>query len=323
MSRQDVTPLRFLVGPTASGKSAVALAAAERASLEILSMDSMLVYRGMDVGTAKPTREERRRVPHHLIDLVAPSEAFSVHDWLAAAGRALNEVRGRGREALFAGGTAFYLQALTRGLLDAPPADPALRASIEERVRAEGRERLHAELAEVDPPSAARIHPNDTKRLVRALEVWHQTGRPISSLQREWGWWGSEGRAPRPRRIAGLALPSEELEARIAQRTRAMLDAGWVDEARAIRERGGFSPTSIQALGYAAVLELADGRLDRASCEARVVLETRRFARRQRTWLRRFADIVWIDAGGGRAGDALAGEVLAALGLEPAQPRSA
>ena len=298
-------PLFFLVGPTASGKSELALELAERAGAEILSLDSMLVYRGMDVGTAKPARELRRRVPHHLIDLVGPEESFGVQDYRAAAHAALEDVRSRGRRALFVGGTAFYLKALTHGLFEGPQVDPDLRARIEARVHGEGSEASHAELARVDPASASRIHANDTKRLVRALEVWEQTGRTLSSWQREWGWHAGAAGAPgRARRIVGLALPAAELERRIAERTRRMLDEGWVEEARSIRSGAGFGETSIQALGYEQVLKLADGELTRAACEREIVVRTRQFARRQRTWFRGFRELVWLDASRAAEGSA-------------------
>ncbi len=301
----DVEPLHALVGPTASGKSAVALAVAERAGAEIVSMDSMLVYRGLDVGTAKPSAAERARVPHHLVDLVEPSERYDVQRYLRDARAAVRAIRARGRRALFVGGTGFYLKALVRGLFEGPPVEPALRAELEERARALGPDALHAELAAVDPDAAARLHPNDVRRVVRGLEVWRQTGRRLSDWQREW----SAG-AGRARVLVGLERGPDELERRIRARTRAMLDAGWADEARAVRERDGFGPSARQALGYAEALRLADGELERAAAEELIALRTRQFARRQRTWFRHFPDIRWIDAG--RAD--VVPETLAALG---------
>jgi tRNA dimethylallyltransferase len=289
------SPVHCLVGPTASGKSEVAVEVAERAGAEILSMDSMLVYRGMDIGTAKPTAELTERVPHHLMDLVGPEESFSVQRWLAEAERVLADVQGRGARALFVGGTAFFLRALLQGLFDGPPVDPVVRAGIEARVDEEGLAALHAELERVDPPSAARIHPNDRKRVVRALEVLEQTGRPLSSWQQEWGWHAGEPPASRPHTLAGLRLETGELDRRIRARTAAMLDAGWLEEAVRLRANPGLGPTACQALGYAEVLELADGAIGREVCEERIALRTRQFARRQRTWLRRF-DIGWVEA---------------------------
>lgn len=282
-------PLCALVGPTAAGKSELALLLAERWDAEIVSVDSMQVYRGMDVGTAKPGPGERARVPHHLLDRVDPPERYDAQRYLADVERAVSEIRARGRRVLFAGGTGFYLKALTHGLFGGPAVDPALRAELEARARAEGGEALHAELQSVDPEAAGRLHPADRRRVVRALEVWRQTGRRLSDWQREW-----RGRPGRPRRICGIARRPEELAQRIAARTRAMLDAGWADEARAIRDGVGFGPTSIQALGYREALLLADGELGRAEAEQAVALRTRQFARRQGTWFRKFPEIEWL-----------------------------
>lgn len=305
-------PLAVLAGPTASGKTALGVEVARRAGAEVLSMDSMLVYRGLDVGTAKPTAGERADVPHHLIDLVEPELAFSVQDWLARAQAVLAQLAQRRVRALFVGGTAFYLKALTEGLFEGPAVDRELRAALEARFDADGGAGLHAELGRVDPPSAARLHPHDRKRIVRALEVWEQTGRPLSDWQRQWG------AAPaRARRIVALDVPAWELEERIVRRTRDMLAGGWVEEVRALDARGALGPTASQALGYAEVRELGRGRLEPAEAEARIVLRTRQFARKQRTWLRGFADRIEVAAP--RPGDPAdmqraASETLTALG---------
>lgn len=286
----DAQELRVILGATASGKTALALAVAERAGAEIISLDSMLVYRGMDIGTAKPNAAERARVPHHALDLVEARDEFTVHHYLNVAEAALASASERGVRALFVGGTAFYYKALVHGLFRGPELDPTLRRELEQRFDGEGAAAMHAELTRVDPRSAARIHANDKKRVVRALEVFLQTQRPLSEHQREWGW-GDDGDGRdggRARRVVELVFPVEELDARIATRTRAMLDAGWVDEAVRLRERGGFSATSKQALGYAEVLRLADGDVTRAEAELEIALRTRQFARRQRTWLRKF-----------------------------------
>lgn len=308
----DGWTVRALVGPTASGKSRLALAVAERAGAEVLSLDSMLVYRGLDVGTAKPTADERRRVRHHLIDLVDPHERYDVQRYLRDVRAAVADVRSRGARAFFVGGTGFYLAALLRGLFEGPPVDPALRAALEARVEREGAAALHAELAALDPEAARRIHANDVKRLVRALEVPQQTGRTLTDWQREWGWHAGRPPAERPARLVGLELPPAQLERRIRERTRAMLDAGWADEAARVRGGPGFSATAVQALGYREALELADGTLDRAACEERVALRTRQFARRQRTWFRKFPTIRWLAAD--LDGEALLAGALDALG---------
>jgi tRNA dimethylallyltransferase len=299
----DQETLFFLVGSTAAGKSDLAPELARRAGAEILSMDSMLVYRGMDVGTAKPGPELRARARHHLLDLVEVSDSFSVQQYQAQAHAALEDCRRRGVRALFVGGTALYLKALTHGLFDGPPVDRELRARLDRRAREEGGAVLHAELRAVDPAGAERIHANDRKRLVRALEVFHQTGRPLSDWQRQWWRDGSES-GGRQRRVVGLGIEAGELERRIPRRTRSLLGAGWVEEARALRCDPGFGPTSGAALGYGDVLRLADGEIGREECEARVNLRTRQFARRQRTWFRRFPEIEWITPSKDPAGSA-------------------
>src|SRR5262245_33129995 len=271
-------PLLALVGPTAVGKSALALELAAELGAEIVSLDSMQVYRRMDVGTAKPTPAERARVPHACLDLVEPSERYDVSRYLVDAHAALERVRAAGKQALFVGGTGLYLKALTQGLFAGPPSDLGLRAGLEARARAEGSAALHAELARLDPPSAARIHAHDAKRVVRALEVLAQTGRRLSDWQREWGWHGTRA-APRALRIVGLTLSPARHAARIHARVSAMLAQGWVEEARAIRDTCGFGPSAIQALGYREVLALADGTLSREACRSRIEQLTRRFVR--------------------------------------------
>jgi len=286
--------LLALVGATAVGKSAFALELAEELGLEIVALDSMQVYRGMDIGTAKPTCAERARVPHACLDLVEPSERYDVSRYLVDARAALERARAAGRRALFVGGTGLYLKALAQGLFAGPPRDPRLRAELEGRARAQGSAVLHGELARVDPVSAARIHPHDEKRVVRALEVLAQTGRTLSAWQREWGWDGRAG-ARRALRIVGLALPAAEHAERIRSRVEAMLAQGWVEEARAIRASCGFGPSAIQALGYREVLALADERLAPDACRERIEQLTRRFVRRQGTWFRSFPEIRWLD----------------------------
>jgi len=297
---EEDEPLLLLVGPTASGKSAFAPELATARGAEIASMDSMLVYRGMDIGTAKPDAALRARVRHHLIDLVESHEAYSVSRYVEDASRCRRELRERGRAALFVGGTALYLKALTHGLFRGPDVDPLLRESLERHWIAEGSQAMHAQLARIDPQSALRLHPNDKKRVLRALEVFNQSGRALSDWQREWRD-GAARSAGRTRRIVGLEVDSAELERLIPLRTRALLDAGWVEEVRRIRAGAGFSLTAAQALGYAQVLELADGRRTRESCETEINLRTRQFARRQRTWFRQFPEIRWIRAGEPRA----------------------
>jgi tRNA dimethylallyltransferase len=297
----DALPLRFLVGTTASGKSGLALKLAEHprvlasGGLEVVSLDSMNVYRGMDIGTAKPSREERARVPHHLVDVAEPSERFDLQSYLALATEACSAIVSRGATPLFVGGTGLYLAALLRGLFEGPPADLELR----ERLRAESESGaappLHERLRAIDPDSAERIHPNDTRRTLRALEVWEQTGTTMTSLQAQWNAESSprEERA----RIVGLEVPEELRDARIRARTDAMLQGGWPLEALALAEGAGLGDSASQALGYDTALALAKGELEQEEAAQLIALRTRQFARRQRTWYRKF-DIQWLDATG-------------------------
>jgi tRNA dimethylallyltransferase len=266
-----VTAALVLTGPTASGKTALARLVAPRIGAEILAMDSATVYRGMDVGTAKPTAAERAEVPHHLLDLAPASRTFSVADWLRAAEAAEREVEGRGKRPLYVGGTPLYLKALLEGLFEGPPQDEPLRRELAALPD------LHGELARVDPASAKRLHPNDTKRLVRALEVYRLTGRPISELQ---GQWGGEGR---PARIVWLDPPREVLRERIAARARAMLAGGLVEEAARLE----FSAETRKFIGYEEALAVGAGRMTVEEACARMQARTWTLVRRQTTWFRK------------------------------------
>lgn len=291
-------PLWVVTGPTASGKTALALELAAAHGLEILSMDSMAVYRHMDVGTAKPSPADRTRAPHHLVDLVEPHETFDTARWCEAAAAALAEVQGRGRTALFVGGTPLYLMAFFKGLMQGPAADPALRQELEAREAAEPG-CLHTELQQRDPEAAARIHRHDLRRLVRALEVLQLTGKPISSQQTHF-----DGDAwQRPCRIVAVRRDREDLHARVKVRTEWMLDHGLLDETEAIERSGGFSPTSAAAIGYAECRDFLRGRYkDRTELRNRIRRNTHQLIRRQSTWLRRLAGVVWLDPAAGVAG---------------------
>jgi tRNA dimethylallyltransferase len=290
-------PLWVLTGPTASGKTALGLELAERlartgAGAEILSMDSMAVYKRMDVGTSKPTAADRERVPHHLIDLVEPWEPFDTSRWCEAAAAAVASVRARGARPLLVGGTPLYLLAFGKGLMPGPAADPLLRAALARREH-ESPGSLHDELSRRDPQAAARIHRHDHKRLVRALEVLERTGKPISEQQDSFaapGWL-------RRCRIVAVRRPREELHARVRERTIAMLRAGLLDEARAIVTAGGFAPQAAGAIGYAECLQFLAGRCkDEEELRNRIRRSTHRLIRRQTTWLRHIAGVTWIDA---------------------------
>ena len=284
----------LLLGPTASGKSAVALALAERFPVEIVSVDSAQVYRGMDVGTAKPSAEERRRVPHHLVDVVDPTESFSAGRFREAALRLVPEIHARGRVPLLAGGTMLYFRALRQGLADLPTADAKLRADIERRAAEAGWPALHAELARVDPETAARLDPTDPQRIQRALEVHALTGEPLSALQ------ARAGREPLPFEPLAIALePADRavLHARILERFRAMLAAGLLDELRALRRRYALHAAmpSMRTVGYRQAWETLEGRASAATLEARGAAATRQLAKRQLTWLRAMDDLERFD----------------------------
>ncbi|MBU4399549.1 MAG: tRNA (adenosine(37)-N6)-dimethylallyltransferase MiaA, partial [Planctomycetes bacterium] len=218
----------FLSGPTASGKSAVGVELARRIGAEIVSLDSMALYRGMDIGTAKPTDRQRRSVPHHLIDVIEPWEEYSLAMYVEASERIAAEIAGRGRRTLFVGGTPLYLKGLLRGIFRGPPADWQLRRRLADQSQEHGGDWLHRRLLEVDPASAARLHPNDSRRLIRALEVFEKTGRPISELQRQF----EVGRPASECRVFVLDWPRAELHARIERRVEEMFVAGLVDEVR-------------------------------------------------------------------------------------------
>jgi tRNA dimethylallyltransferase len=273
-----------LTGPTGSGKSALALELAERLGAEIVSMDSMTLYRGMDVGTAKPTAEERRRVPHHLIDVLDPWESASVAWWLERAAGCCRDVEGRGRRVLFVGGTALYLKALLSGLFDGPPGDEALRQRLTTEADEFGAQVLHDRLRAVDPVTAQRLHPNDVRRVVRALEVRELTGRPLSDWQVQWTNDGGKGAEDR---VLYLDLPRGELYARIDARVPAMVAAGLVDEVRALRELPRqLGREAAQALGYKEIFAHLDGRATLDETVQLIQVRSRQFAKRQLTWFR-------------------------------------
>jgi tRNA dimethylallyltransferase len=286
-----VTPSPFadaliLTGPTASGKSALALELAPLLNAEIISADSMTLYRGMDIGTAKPTAEDRGRVPHHLIDVLDPWESANIARWLELAAEHVRDIQARRKTALFVGGTPFYLKALLCGLFPSPPSDEGHRRQLEAEAEAKGKDALHARLAGVDPESARRLHPNDVRRVVRALEVWHLTGRPLSAWQQQ-SWWGQDGPRFRPGSCLAIDVPRAELYARIDRRVEQMFAAGWVEEVE--RLRGLPHPLSreaSQALGYREIGEYLVGRRSLSETVSLVQLRTRQFAKRQLTWFR-------------------------------------
>jgi tRNA dimethylallyltransferase len=287
-----------LVGPTASGKTELALALAGRLDAEVVSADSRLVYRGLDIGTAKPTPAERARVRHHGLDLAEPDEPFDVARYLVAARVAIDDVRARGRRVIVVGGTGLYVRALLHGLCPAPPRAPRLRAVLQTWMAREGVPALHRRLGLLDPAAAARVHPNDAVRIVRAVEVALLTGRRLSDWQRMHGF----EPAPFDALVIGLAVPTPELDARIAARVDAMLAAGWLDEVRGLVARGyAADAPAWRTLGYAAMRDVVDARADLATARGATVLATRRYAKRQRTWFRGEPEVVWRDPAADRA----------------------
>jgi len=295
MSPPPATDCWFLTGPTAAGKTPVGVELARRIDAEIVSMDSMALYRGMDVGTAKPTLEQRRRVPHHLIDLIEPHRQYSLARYLEAAEGCIEEIKARGREALFVGGTPLYLKGLLRGIFEGPPADWEFRKQLRQQAREHGPGYLHRRTAEVDPVAAERLHPNDTRRLVRALEVYQKTGRPISELQRQF----DSGSPAEECRVFVLNWPRRELHARIDRRVEEMFSAGLVEEVRRLLAgREPLGKTARKAVGYREVIEHLEGKRGLAETIELVKTHTRQLAKRQYTWFRSLSECRFVSVPG-------------------------
>lgn len=300
----------FLAGPTACGKSDVALELAERLraerelDLEIVSLDSMTLYRRMDIGTAKPSAEERRRVPHHLFDILEPSQEFSVAEYLVAAEQACREIVSRDSTPLFVGGTGLYLRSLLRGVFEGPPANDEVRQRLESVAARDGAVTLHLRLQRLDPSTAERLHPNDLRRVVRALEVIELTGLPMSAQH-------CEEPLPldqRPANVMWLAPPRDWLYDRINRRVEAMLEAGWLDEVRSLlAEPQPLSHTASQALGYKELIEHLCGERSLAETIELIQTRTRQFAKRQHTWFRNLEECRPIPI----TGDETPGEIAA------------
>jgi tRNA dimethylallyltransferase len=284
-------PLVAIVGPTASGKSALALRLALERSGEIVSCDSLQVYRGLDIGSAKATPAERALVRHHLVDVADPDGAFSAAEYALLARAALDDIRGRGRVPIVAGGTGLYLRALLEGLFEGPSRDEALRRRLETLAERRGDARLHRLLLHVDPEAAARIRPRDRVRTVRALEVYWSTGRSITEQQRA----GAEPLRGFRTLVIGLDPDRAALRAAVAARTRRMLEQGLLDEVRGLLDRfGDAGLRPLQAIGYRQALAVLRGDLTLAEAETAIVTDTMRFAKRQMTWFRHQADVRWF-----------------------------
>ncbi len=295
----------FLMGPTATGKTDLAVELLEPLNGEIISVDSTLVYRGMDIGTAKPDAELLARAPHHLIDIRDPAEPYSAADFAADATPLIRDICARGRVPILVGGTMLYFRVLLEGLADLPSADPALRAELVAEAGRRGWPALHDELARVDPASAAELHPNHSQRIVRALEIYRLTGRPASRLKAE----GAGGVPPlgsefEIRQMALLPRDRALLHRRIAERFYLMLELGLVEEVQRLRERGDLNRElpAIRAVGYRQVWDYLAGDVTREEMVARAVAASRQLAKRQLTWLRKWRDLepLTIDDGRGR-----------------------
>ncbi|MEX0701108.1 MAG: tRNA (adenosine(37)-N6)-dimethylallyltransferase MiaA [Planctomycetales bacterium] len=309
----------FLAGPTACGKSEAALELAERLGempsaggslrAEIVSLDSMALYRGMDIGTAKPSLDARCRVPHHLIDIIEPHESFSIAEYLAAAEAVCREIVARGRVPLFVGGTGLYLRSLLRGVFEGPSADWSIRREIESEAEDRPPDYLHRRLQGIDPATAARLHPHDARRIVRALEVARITGRPLSQQQRQ----DPLPEAIRPRHVYWLAPPRGWLYQRIDRRVDEMIAAGLVEEVRRLRASDEpLSRTARQALGYKEVLDVLESGNELAAAIDRIQRRTRQFAKRQHTWFRNLEECRPIEITGEESPAELAERILTA-----------
>ena len=286
-------PVLTILGPTATGKSELALAVAEALGGEIVNADSLQAYRGLDIGTAKPSPEDRARVPHHLIDILEPHERYSAGEFARRAQEAIAEIGERGRVPIVVGGSGLYLRALFEGISPVPQGDPEVRRELRERLEADGLGPLRDDLARLDPETAARLTAGDTQRILRALEVAFVSGKPLSA-------WISE-QPFGTQRIAGirvgLTLPRSILYDRIAGRVASMMEAGWLEEVAGLLRRG-LTPRlpAFQAIGYRQLVRYLEGNGSLEQAVAEIVRETRRFAKRQETWFRKEPDVTWFSA---------------------------
>lgn len=282
----------LILGVTASGKGRLAFELAEFIGAEIISIDSMKVYRRMDIGTAKPPKETRQRVKYHLIDIVEPSDSFSVGAFIEAASDAIEQIKSRGRKIVAVGGTALYIKSLLYGLFDGAGTDEQVRAKLQVRIEAEGLAELHHELTKIDPAAAERINPNDAKRIIRALEVYQLTGKPISSFQKQW----QQRQLKHDWTIIGLRRKKADASSRINKRVKKMIDAGFVDEVKSLlAEEKPLSKQARSAIGYAEIIEYLNGQTSLEDAVEKIKINTRRLAKGQRTWFKTFQGVHWLD----------------------------
>lgn len=309
---EKLQKIYFILGCTACGKSALSCELARKLGGQIISVDSMKIYRRMNIGTATPSKEIRAEIKHYCIDIVEPGEAFSVADYVRRNDDAVASTRAEGAIPLAVGGTSLYIKAMTEGLFQAPPADAELRADLANRAAEEGLAVLHAELAKADPAAAERIHPNDEKRILRALEVFQKTGTPISDLQTQWD---SPAGAKENCILIGLRRSREDLHRRINSRVRKMVQMGLREEVEGLlAEPDGLAPQAAQAVGYAELIAHFRGHeksFDKAI--ERIKINTRRLAKKQRTWHRRWQQVRWFDLGedesAGQTAERIIGEI--------------
>ncbi len=286
------SPLICIVGPTAVGKTKIAIQLAQHLGAEIVSLDSRQIYRGMDIGTAKPTPDQQRAVPHHLIDCVDVDHPFSVAEYQQLADAAITKIRGGGNQTMAVGGAGLYFRGIIDGLFDGPGADVELRAKLQREADEHGNTFLHERLRRCDPEAANRVHPNNLVRVIRALEVYELTGKPISVLQRQW-----KTNEPRyPFRAFGLNMPREVLYQRIEERVDRMVEAGLIKEVKGLLDQGyPWNCIAMQSFGYKELIDHLDGRRTLGEAIALLKQNTRRFAKRQLTWFRNDPRIEWLD----------------------------
>ena len=287
------SPLICIVGPTAVGKTEIAIQLAQQLDAEIVSLDSRQIYRGMDIGTAKPTPDQQRAVPHHLIDCVEVDQPFSVAEYQLLADIAIEEIHGRGKRAMAVGGAGLYFRSIIDGLFDGPGADAGIRSKLQQEADELGNLALHERLRRYDPEAADRVHPNNLVRVIRALEVYELTGKPISVLQQQW-------KMDEPRysfRAFGLDMPRKELYRRIEDRVDLMVEAGLVEEVKGLLDRGyPRNCVAMRSFGYKELIDYLDGVRTLDEAIALLKQNTRRFAKRQLTWFRNDPRIEWIDS---------------------------
>ncbi len=283
-----------LYGPTAAGKTGLAIELSQQLGADIISVDSALIYRGMDIGTAKPTAAELARAPHRLIDICDPAERYSAAQFAADARREIDAILAKGRIPLLVGGTMMYFKTLLEGMSELPEADAAVREKLTQRLETQGSEVLHAELSRIDPTSAARIHPNDPQRLIRALEVYEVSGKSLTELTQT-----RSGALPYPAvQLAVAPLDRKVLHDRIALRFRQMLEQGFLDEVKALRARGDLhlDLPALRSVGYRQAWQYLDGDIDYETMVDKGIFATRQLAKRQLTWLRKWHDVRWFDS---------------------------